>query len=392
MRVLVVHNHYQQPGGEDVVFAAEKKLLRDKGYEVFEYVDYNKRISKMRRITVARNTIWSSESRKRLLQFLQKIKPDIIHFHNTFLLISPSVYYACRDIGIPVLQSLHNYRIYCPNAAFYRQGQICEDCLKKKVPWPGIIHRCYHGSHSQTAILSVMISLYHFLKTWQKKVDIYIALSEFSREKFIEGGLPREKIFIKPNFIHPDPGMRENNNGLYTLFVGRLSLEKGLLTLLKSWKYLMEIPLKIVGNGPLLKELQIFVYKNKLKCVEFLGHCGYDDLITLIKKARLLIFPSECYETFGRVIVESFACGVPVIASRLGVMEEIVKNAHTGFLFYPGDHENLAEKTEWAWMHPERMREMGKEARREYETKYTRERNFQILKKIYERAINIAKL
>ncbi|MGQ9873581.1 glycosyltransferase family 4 protein [Leptodesmis sp.] len=210
-------------------------------------------------------------------------------------------------------------------------------------------------------------------------MDVYIALTEFARQKFIEGGLPAEKIAIKPNFTYPDPGPGDRS-GNYVLFVGRISREKGVRTLVQAWQKLRGVPLKVVGDGPLMGEMQ----RARSEGLEILGWRSHDEVLALIKSARFLVFPSEWYEGFPLTIAEAFACGVPVIASRLGAMAEIVEDGRTGLLFNLGDAEDLAAKVEWAWANPDTMREMGREARQKYEQKYTAERNYQMLMEIYE--------
>src|SRR3990172_8391734 len=386
MKIILVHNRYQQPGGEDAVFAAEMALLRRHGNEMVEYIEDNQRINGMNRFAVASRAIWSCSSQSKLNQILQDTRPNAVHFHNTFLLISPSAYYACQKFAVPVVQTLHNYRLLCPAGTFYRNGHICEDCLGKTPPWPGILHACYRDSRAETAVVSTMLTIHRWIRTLREQVDVYVALTEFARKKFIEGGLPSEKIVVKPNFVHPDPGIREEK-GLYALFVGRLSSEKGLRTLLFSWQYLQKIPLKIVGDGPLMEEVSAYVKTHKLEWVELIGRCNHEEVLELMKGARYLVLPSECYETFGLVAVEAFACGVPVIASRLGAMAEIVDDGRTGLHFEPGNSEDLAAKVKWAWTHLDQMQQMGREARAEYEAKYTAERNYKMLINIYEKAI-----
>jgi glycosyltransferase involved in cell wall biosynthesis len=385
-KILVVHNSYQQVGGEDAVFAAEATLLRQHGHEVVEYRDNNQRINQISRLSAAAGTIWSRSSHRRMLQTLRAARPDIVHFHNTFLLISPSAYYACREFGVPVVQTLHNYRLLCPAATFFRGGQLCEACLGKTLPWPGVWHACYRKSHSQTTIVAAMIGVHRWLKTWQQQVDIYIALSEFASEKFIKGGIPREKIVIKPNFVNPDPGVGEEND-YFALFVGRLSPEKGVWTLLQAWQGLKGIPLKILGDGPLLTDVQHFIQQKKLDCVEVLGQRAHGETLTLMKRARFLIFPSEWYEGFPLTLAEAFACGVPVIAARLGAMAEIVKEGHTGLLFCAGDPQDLAGKVRWAVENAKAMCRMRENARRIYEEKYTAGKNYKMLSAIYEQVI-----
>jgi glycosyltransferase involved in cell wall biosynthesis len=386
-RILTVHNSYQQDGGEDVVFTAEAALLRQHGHEVVEYREDNRRIEEMSRLTVAARTIWSRSARERLLQVVRDVHPDVVHFHNTFLLVSPAAYYACREAGVPVVQTLHNYRLLCPAACFYRDGQVCEACLGRTPPWPGVVHACYRASRSQTAVVAAMLTVHRALKTWREQVDLYIALTAFARRKFIEGGLPREKLVIKPNFVYPDPGVKEGSGG-YALFVGRLSPDKGLRILLRAWRRIQGIPLKIVGDGLLMDEVRAFVQEQQLGNIEVLGRRPRQEVLALMQGASFLVFPSEWYECFPVTIAEAFACGVPVVASSLGAMAEIVHDGRTGLHFKPGDPEDLAAKVEWAWGHSEGMAVMRREARAEYEGKYAAGRNYQRLIEIYQMAID----
>ena len=384
MRMLLLHNRYQHPGGEDNVFRAEADLLRRQGHEVVEFVEDNARLDGMSPLKAAVDAVWSREARRHIRRLIEENKPDVAHFHNTFLRISPAAYYTCREAGVPVVQTLHNYRLVCPGALLMRDGRVCEDCLGKVVPWPGVVHGCWRGLQMQTAVVAGMLTVHRLLRTWQEQVDVYIALTEFARRKFIEGGLPADRIVVKPNFVHPDPGGR-GAPGRYALFVGRLSPEKGLGTLLKAWQSLKEIPLKVVGDGPLREQVQAFAAG--YGAVEVLGRRPHHEVIALMKGARCLVFPSECYENFPMSVAEAFACGVPVIASRLGAMAEIVEEGRSGLLFEPGDAEDLAAKMEWAWAHPRELAEMGREARREYEEKYTAERNYERLMAIYHRVL-----
>ena len=386
MRVLIVHNRYTQPGGEDEVFRGEVDLLEQNGHEVIPFVEDNARFKGMPPLKAAQNAIWSKKAQGKLRQLIQETKPDVAHFHNTFLMISPAAYYACKEAKVPVVQTLHNYRLVCPGSLLMRAGQVCENCVGKTVPWPGVIHGCWRGSRTGTAVVATMLAVHHLMKTWQEQVDVYIALTEFAQQKFIEGRLPAEKIAVKPNFVAPDPGPGHHGGG-YALFVGRLSSEKGVMTMLRAWKQLKNIPLKIVGDGPLMEEMQGFVQTEGLKDVKVLGRRPREDVFWLMREARGLMFPSEWYEGFPMTITEAFACGLPVIASRLGAMAEIIDDGRTGLHFEPGDAEDLAAKVEWAWSHPEAMQAMGREARREYEEKYTAERNYKMLMDIYHHAV-----
>ncbi|MGB7590051.1 MAG: glycosyltransferase family 4 protein, partial [Terriglobia bacterium] len=215
----------------------------------------------------------------------------------------------------------------------------------------------------------------------------YVALTDFALRKFAEAGFPRDKLLIKPNFVHPDPGLK-NRAGEYALYVGRLSEEKGVRVLLAAWGMVRScIPLRIAGDGPMRKEMAAEIEAKGLQSVELLGHVSPSEIVTLMHGARFLVFPSEWYETFGRVAIEAFACGLPVVASRLGSMAEIIADGENGLHFAPGDGAELAEKVEWAWTHPEEVAAMGRAARAEYEAKYTPERNYKMLMEIYQRVL-----
>ena len=237
-------------------------------------------------------------------------------------MISPAAYYAARAENVRVVQTLHNFRILCPNAIFFREGRPCEDCLGRSIPWPGVVHKCYRGSRTASAASAAMLIAHRTLGTWQKAVDVFIALTQFSRKKFIQGRLPAEKIAVKANFVYPDPGIGAGT-GEYAVFVGRLSAEKGLDTLLDAWKVLREnVALKIVGDGPLAAIVEEAAANDSR--IEWLGRKSAEEVYALIGQAKFLLCPSNCYENFGRVIVEAFVKGTPVVASDLGAMAELV--------------------------------------------------------------------
>jgi len=388
MRILLIHNFYQQPGGEDGVFRNEKALLQSRGHQVLEFTRHNDEIksySPLQKLKLFADTNYNARLKQEFLRFVKQAGPNILHFHNTFPLISPAAYSVGRELNIPVVQTLHNYRFLCANALFYRNGQVCEDCLGKSFPWPGLLHACYRNSRLQTLPVSLMQALHRARKTWQIQIDALIALTEFGKQKMVQAGFSPEQVFVKPNFVDPDPG-DSPQRGDYFIFVGRLSQEKGVRALLRAWKFPENIPLKIIGDGPLQAELQKFAAQHSSKSVELLGRLPRPEMLSLLRGAACLLLPSECYETFGLVAVEAFACGVPVIASRLGAMAEIVQEGRTGLLFTPGNAQNLAEKVQWASSHPEQIKEMGRNARKEYESRYTAEQNYRILLEIYQRA------
>lgn len=384
MKILLVHDFYQNPGGEDRVYRSEGDLLERHGHDVVRYLEHNLRVPNIGRIRLAFRTVWSRESHSAVRELVRSEKPDVAHVHNTLPLISPAVYYAIRDGGVPVVQTIHNYRPLCLPGEFLRDGRICEDCLGKNVPWPGVLHACYRGSRSASATVASMVSLHRAMGTYTKAVDMYIALTEFGRDKFIEGGIPAEKIVIKPNFVDPDPGVGGGAGG-YALFVGRLSEAKGVRTLLRAWERLdRPVPLLVAGDGPLADEA--LAAARRIPGMRLLGWQSRRKVIELMKNARLLVFPSEWYEGLGLVLIEALATGLPIVTTNLGTMSSIIDDSRTGFHFAPGDPDDLARKVLLAWDHPE-LERIRAAARAEYESRYTAERNYEILMEIYEACI-----
>lgn len=389
MTILMVHNYYRQrnPSGENTAFEAEVELLRQYGHRVVLHTrssDEIERYSAPRKLGAALSTIWSSGTVRSLRGVIAAAEPRVAHFHNTFPLISPSAYRSCRESGVPVVQTLHNYRLLCPNAVFFRDGAVCEDCLGKTLPWPGVVHGCYRGSRAATAVISTMLTAHRLLGTWTDMVDIYVALTEFARRKFIQGGLPSEQIVVKPNVVAPDPGPGQHR-GNYAIFIGRLALEKGIHTLLTSWRHLRQrVPLKIVGDGPDADRVAEAV--GRMAGVEWVGRKPLHEVYDLLGEATVLIFPTELYEGLPRTILEAYAKGTPVIAANIGGIPEVVEHGRTGLLFTPGDPQDLAAHVEWAWTHRGQMAEMGEEARRVYEANYTAESNYRQLMEVYDLA------
>jgi glycosyltransferase involved in cell wall biosynthesis len=380
MRILMVHNAYQQRGGEDSVVDAELELLRDHGHEVVLHLRHNDEVDQVSRLSVAAQTLWSTQTTGDIKDLAAKFRPDVMHVHNTLPLVSPSVYWAAQSAGVPVVQTLHNFRLLCPQATFLRHGNVCEDCLGK-VPWRAVQHRCYRGSAVQSGAVAVMLTMHRGLGTFQNKVSRYIALNQFCKAKFVAGGLPAERICVKPNFVSwvPTPQWAERAGGLY---VGRLSEEKGIQVMLDAIRLYPGHGVKLVGSGP---------YEAETRAVaggSYLGFLPLRDIMERMSAAAFLVLPSVCYEGFPRTLVEAFASGVPVIASRLGSMAELVSNGVTGLLFEPGNAADLVDKIQWANANPQEMLRMGQAARAEYEARYTPEKNCEELVGIYGQAIN----
>lgn len=381
MKILVAHNSYQHRGGEDVVVDAEILLLRKHGHEVQLYQRHNDELRAMSMPAAANATIWSQRSARDIERLCEQFNPDVIHVHNTLPLISPSIYWAASRRNIPVVQTLHNFRLICPQGMLLREGKVCEDCVGN-VPWRAVTRKCYRDSHLQSAVVSGMLTAHHALGTYREKITRYIVLNSFCKNKFIASGMAPDLFRIKPNFFHStmrpswNPGTRHGG-----IFIGRLSAEKGLDVLLQASKNVPDAAIKIVGKGPLEAMVQEAFPDS------YLGFKPSAEVERLLGGAQYLIVPSTCYETFGLVAIEAFACGTPVIASRHGGLGELINDGVTGLLFTPGDADELAEKISWANAHPGEMLEMGKRARAEYETKFTPEKNYLELMNIYEEAI-----
>lgn len=383
MKVLTLHTHYQQPGGEDQSFVSETALLREQGHDVQTLIFHNRDLESMAVWRQAWVTLWNQKAYRRTRAAIQKHRPLLVHINNTFPLASPGVLHAAKAEGVPMVMSLRNYRLLCVNGLFFQDGQPCEQCLGR-LPWRGAIHGCYRNSRAASTVVAGMLALHRRLCTW-RHVDGYIALTEFARQKFLEAGFPSEKVSVKPNFVHRDPFCGDGRGG-YALFVGRLSAEKGIDTLLAAWSLPgRKVRLKVIGDGPLRTYVEQ-IAKNTQE-VEYLGSKNPEAVSSLMAEATFLVFPSMCYETFGRVAMEAFATGTPVLAANIGAVREITNNGRTGLHFHPGDPTDLAAKVEWILSHPAELAHMRTEARREYEVKYTAERNYQILMEIYDKAI-----
>ena len=374
LRILLAHNAYQHKGGEDTVVEAEIALLRAHGHAVETYFRSNDDVAGMPPLALARHTLWSPRTSHDLVKQIGRFQPDVIHVHNTFPLISPSLYWAAERAGVPVVQTLHNFRLMCLNGLFLREGKVCEDCMGH-LPWRGVARACYRESHAASGALAGMLALHRGLGTYQNKVARYIALNGFCRDKFIEGGLPAERVVVKPNFVDfaaPEPLARA---GL--LFVGRLSVEKGVATLAAAMALLPGAALRVAGDGPEAGLL------DGVTGVARLGSLAGEAVRQEMSRAAALVVPSICFENFPRTIAEAFACGLPVIASRIGALADIVTDGETGLLFEPGNPRDLADKLAWAQAHPEQMAAMGRTARAQYEAEFSAEVNYRRLMAIY---------
>jgi glycosyltransferase involved in cell wall biosynthesis len=320
--VFVVHNHYQRPGGEDEVVRAETAMLKSRGHEVSEFRLHNDSINQMGTASLLKATIWNDGVRRELVGRLIDAGSDVAHFHNTFPLVSPAAYYAARQRRVAVVQTLHNYRLLCPSAVLFRNGRVCEQCLGRSVSWPGVVHACYRGSRAATAAVACMTAVHRAIGTWTQAVDVYIALTDFGRRKFIDGGIPAERIIVKPNFTQ-DPGVGDHRGG-NVLYGGRLTAEKGIETLIHAWRQLMTrrpgSKLTIVGQGPLAKLRSTAAGVEWLRVAVARAAAADDEgrVASCLSVRALRGLPM----TF----VEALATGLPIVASNIGASAEVIRD------------------------------------------------------------------
>jgi len=394
MKILLVHNSYLEKGGEDAVVQSEKEMLEHYGHKVILFWRSNQEINKFNLFQkikfILKDIVWSQNIYQEIKKIIKEEKPDIAHFHNSFYLISPSAYQACYDLKIPIVQTLHNYRFLCPIGTMFRQGRTCEDCLKKgrRSLLKG---KCFKNSYILSWGLKRLIDRYEHERILLKKVNTMICPSQFSKSKYLQEKWPSEKIVVKPHFTDIEY-MDRSDVGNYMLFVGRLADYKGIEVLFDALKHVPNAHLRIIGNGPLRDSIQNET--REMKNVDMIGELPYDEVVKEIRKAAFLIFPSICYETFGRSIMDAFACGVPVIASDHGAGEELIEDGKNGFLFQSGNSHDLAEKIQKMIMDQSLVEEMGDKARKTYDEKFTMQKNYQRLIKIYseithEKAVHV---
>jgi glycosyltransferase involved in cell wall biosynthesis len=391
MKVLVVHNRYQQRGGEDAVVDAETRLLATNGIEVERLDADNDAIQGIvPKIQVSASQFGvPTDALAEFRGVLASFRPDVVHVHNWFPTLSPSIFNVCRRQHIPTVHTIHNYRLLCVNATMFRDGHVCEDCLGKALRLPGIVHSCYRDSLAGSAVATAGMVAHWSMGTWRRSVDRFIALSQFSRNKVIDGGLPADKVTVKPNFVDPDPGAGLGQGG-YFLHAGRLTEEKGLRVLLECWREGPDLPLlKIAGTGPL--ESEVRQAATMLRNVEWVGRRSSDEVLELMRDARALLCPSQWFEGMPRVVIESFAVGTPVIASRIGCYPEMIVDGTSGALFTPGDPIALGVRLR-DLLNRGSLTEMRAHARDCFESTYTGEKNFTLLLNVYRSVLMTGKL
>ena len=388
MKVLLAHNFYRSsaPSGEDSAYCNERQLL-ERHFTVIPYERFNDDIDEstlVRLIKLALAGAWSRRTYDELSALIKSDRPDVAHFHNTFPLITPSAYAACRDAGVPVVQTLHNFRMVCPQAMLLRNGRPCELCLNGNF-LPALGYRCYRDSFVATLAQVYTQTYNRYRGTYRHLVNRLISLTGFASKKFVKAGFSTSSITVVPNTLI-DPPLAGSGDGGYALFVGRLSAEKGLRLLLEAWRGI-NIPLKIVGDGPLRSELEAIVRTRALKA-EFTGHLDRENVMGIVQRAMLQVVPSECYEGFPMVLLEAMACGTPVVASRIGSLDEIVLDGMTGIKFSPGNACELAVAVEGLVSEPERLASMRISVRDHFERKYAPSGHVTQLSEIYRDVIH----
>ncbi len=394
MKILLAHNFYRSsaPSGEDAVYRNERDLL-ESHFDVVRFERFNDDLddsTAWKKIALALSGAWSRSTYADLSALIQRERPDVAHFHNTFPQITPSAWAACRDNGVPVVQTLHNYRYVCPGALLQREGEPCEDCLGGNLGH-ALRHRCYRDSLAATAAQSWMITRNRWNGSFRNNVDRYIALTGFAADRLSKGGLPRERIVVKPNFLPEIPPVGDGAGG-YVIYTGRLSAEKGVRTLLRAWRRLEpSTPLKLAGDGPLRAELEQYARRHDIDA-EFLGYCDKNRVLELVGDAMLQVVPSEWYEGFPMVILEAYGCGTPVLASRIGSLDEVVEEGVTGFKFSPGDVDSLTETLNNLLSRRENLARLRQATREHFLAEFTAETNLARIAAIYQSLATQAKV
>jgi glycosyltransferase involved in cell wall biosynthesis len=382
LRVLQVHTHYRLAAGEDRVVEAERQLLQDAGVDVvqvmFDNADLRESQSLGGDLRIAASAIWSRAAERRVKAAIAAHRPQVMHVHNTFPAASPSVYAAAAAKHVPVIQTLHNYRFVCPAATAFRDGHVCTDCVGRSIPWPAVVHASVRGSRAQSAVAAATLAVHRVRGTFTRDISGYVALTWFQRQLMIDGGLRADRIRVIPNFLEPDPGIGSGDR-TGVVFVGRLAPEKGVAVLLEAASAVPKV-VRIIGDGPLVSRVSEADVANH---ITFLGSLARSAVLDELRRSVALVMPSLWFEGFPLAVLEAFAVGTPVIASRIGSLAELIEDGSTGLLAEPSDARDLAERISWAIANPSEMREMGAIARSRYEARFRGETHLAALLEAY---------
>ena len=389
--VLVAHNYYQIPGGEDIVVENEVKLLEENGHQVTLYTRNNSDISRMniiQKLLLPINTLFSIKTYREVKSIIKHNKIDILHVHNTIHFISPSIYYAAFSCQIPVVQTLHNYRLMCPAASFYREGktnsgEICDKCIRKNLTF-ALKYRCYRNNFFQTLVSVIMLQLYRGLGAY-RKIN-FICLTEYSKQKLLllnkrRNVVNEKNIFVKPNFTINTSEKSMEKWSDYFIFVGRIERSKGIYLLLDAFKQLPHQKLLIVGDGNEFAKLKNIIKIEKLSNIRLLGQLDRGNLNNILSRALAIIVPSQCLETFGMVVIEAYSNAVPAIVGDLGNLGSLVKDNVSGFKFKYNSARDLIKTVELFFQYDRST--LGQNAYNEYRRYYSPVTNYEILNNIY---------
>jgi glycosyltransferase involved in cell wall biosynthesis len=384
-------NLLEEKGHKVIVFSMQHPLNFDSEYSRYfvDYINYDQAVKKINISTgfeVLSRAVFSLEAKRKIERVIEEERPDIAHLQNIHHHITPSIFYPLKRNHIPIVWTLHDFVLICPNTSFLADGRICERCKKRKYFWPALT-KCKKNSFLASLMAGLETTIHRLMRV-NDLVDMFIAPSEFLRDKLIDYGFDGRRIICLNNFNNIETIDNTAKEGDYYLYIGRISFEKGIRTLIDAAIMADSGRLKIIGEGPLKAEMISYVGSKKDNAnIEFLGHKDHDDVIKLLKGARFLVLPSECYENFPYSLIEAYACGKPVIASRLGGIPEIVKNWETGLLFPPGNTENLGLKIRFLMKHPDKARMMGESAKEFVKERLNRDSYYKKLMEVYNRLV-----
>lgn len=402
----MAHNWYFVGGGADRVYFETTKLLEIHGHTVIPFsmkdernyetefkdyfvdrIDYSNIKPNLNNFKTAFKMIYSINAKKKIESLIQETKPEIAHLHNIYGRLTPSILYALKKNNIPTIMTLHDFKIICPAYNMLRNGSICEICKGGKY-YRCIITKCHKNSYLASLVYALEAYIYFWLKTYLKHVKYFITPSMFMKNKLIEFGIPKEKLVYIPNFVSFQSIIPIYNSKSYLLYSGKLLKTKGLATLLKAIKDLPDISLFIAGDGDIKEELEAYVKYNMLQNIRFLGHLEENELHNVLRDSLFVILPTECYENAPMAVLEAFAHGKPVVGSNIAGIPELVIDGETGLLFEPGNYKQLKEKIEYFLSHPDKIIEMGRNARRKVEKEYNAELYYRRLMNVYQETLN----
>ncbi|TET11795.1 glycosyltransferase family 1 protein [Candidatus Aerophobetes bacterium] len=405
MKVLLVNKYFYLKGGPERHIFKINKILQAKGHQAIPFsmqderneptpyakyfvskVDFNSSMSLRDKLRMIPRVIYFLEAKRKIEALIRKVKPDIAHLHNIAHQISPSVLHSLKKFDLPVIQTLHDYKLICPTYNMVARGRICERC-KGHQYYQAVLQRCNKGSFSFSLLNCVEMYLHKFLRIYERNVDFFIAPSDFLRNKVIEFGINGGKIFHIPTFVDSREYSPQYNGDNYFVYFGRVSQEKGLSTLVEAMKTVRASKLLIIGEGELKNSLEGYTSQKSISDIKFLGHLSSERLKSVVRSSRFVVLPSEWYENCPASILEAFALGKPVIGSNIGGIPELIEDGVDGLLFEPGNSEELSEKIAYLISRPQLREQMGKNARKKVEEKYNPEVYYQSLMGIYQKLL-----